>query len=161
MKQLGPNIRKYPGYLLCTTYLEFLPALNYPPLPKKNEWKFEIFFTLIFIHTLTTEQDFEFLLQSGVSIVCSGSSIGLFQAYYIPSRQSQVHLRSTHSFICHPPAVYLGYSDRIKFFIHLSENFLDFLKELPLTTLYNKNSKSCSSPISMYVNRVKNDIFFF
>ena len=116
---------------------------------KKNEWKFEIFFTLIFIHTLTTEQDFEFLLQSGVSIVCSGSSIGLFQAYYIPSRQSQVHLRSTHSFICHPPAVYLGYSDRIKFFIHLSENFLDFLKELPLTTLYNKNSKSCSSPISM------------
>ena len=130
-------------------------------MPKKNEWKFEIFFTLIFIHTLTTEQDFEFLLQSGVSIVCSGSSIGLFQAYYIPSRQSQVHLRSTHSFICHPPAVYLGYSDRIKFFIHLSEIFLDFLKELPLTTLYNKNSKSCSSPISMYVNRVKNDIIFF
>ena len=36
MKQLGPNIKKYPGYLLCTTYLEFLPALNYPPLPKKK-----------------------------------------------------------------------------------------------------------------------------
>ena len=36
MKQLGPNLKKYPGYLLCsTTYLEFLPALNYPPLPKK------------------------------------------------------------------------------------------------------------------------------
>ena len=95
---------------------------------KKNEWKFEIFFTLIFIHTLTTEQDFEFLLQSGVSIVCSGSSIGLFQAYYIPSRQSQVHLRSTHSFICHPPAVYLGYSDRIKFFIHLSEKIFGLFK---------------------------------
>ena len=77
---------------------------------------------------MTTEQDFEFLLQSGVSIVCSGSSIGLFQAYYIPSRQSQVHLRSTHSFICHPPAVYLGYSDRIKFFIHLSEKFFGLFK---------------------------------
>ena len=47
MKQLGPNIEKYHGYLLCsTTYLEFLPALNYPPLPKKNEWKFEIVLVL-------------------------------------------------------------------------------------------------------------------
>ena len=99
MKQLGPNIKKYPGYLLCTTYLEFLPALNYPPLPKKNEWKFEIFFTLIFIHTLTTEQDFEFLLQSGVSIVCSGSSIGLFQAYYIPTFSSKSSSFEKYSFI--------------------------------------------------------------
>ena len=97
MKQLGPNIRKYPGYLLCTTYLEFLPALNYPPLPKKkNEWKFEIFFTLIFIHTLTTEQDFEFLLQSGVSIVCSGSSIGL----PISSLLRSVHKKMRHTKVC-------------------------------------------------------------
>ena len=96
-------------YLLCTYYLfGIFTCSEFSSFAKKNEWKFEIFFTLIFIHTLAAEQDFEFLLQSGVSIVCSGSSIGLFQAYYIPSRQSQVHLRSTHSFICHPPAVYLG-----------------------------------------------------
>ena len=105
-------------FILCTTYFwNFYLLWIFLFCQKKK--KFEIFFTLIFIHTLAAEQDFEFLLQSGVSIVCSGSSIGLFQAYYIPSRQSQVHLRSTHSFICHPPAVYLGYSDRIKFFIHL------------------------------------------
>ena len=66
---------------------------------KKNEWKFEIFFTLIFIHTLTTEQDFEFLLQSGVSIVCSGSSIGLFQAYYIPTFSSKSSSFEKYSFI--------------------------------------------------------------